>query len=186
MRNKELIKTADSLCIGHDYFSLYNFMLDYLTNMKINNNTGVNGFFRAIKIIENSCYNQRITNSNLRHALGKTGNNMGYTVTKWCRQIESCKALEDLTLDELHYVMGCAARMCKADDKKNKQESFWEQYSTDKKEPEKPRKTVKQADINWKCKRCGAELVLDDSKKSMAGKGWLTIKCAACGFKNKI
>lgn len=105
-KRMELIEISGILDTNGNYSPFYEFASNYIQGMKERGNTNPDTFFNTIKTL----------GSNLcpinRKAMGITGNSTE-NAKKWCSHICSAEELRDLSLDELHYVIGYCARRAK-------------------------------------------------------------------------
>ncbi len=109
MKSKtDLIKISAKLDSSADYASFYEFAVNYIHNMKNKKCLHTDVFFNDIL---NICDSQNIGENKIY--LGISGENVGKIIT-WCNKLEVQKSiLNELSLDELHYVMGYCARRAK-------------------------------------------------------------------------
>ncbi len=108
MKNKaELIEISRVLDTNGDYYPFYEFASNYIQGMKERGNKDTNAFFSTVKTLGNN-----LNSSINRKAMGITGN-ATENAKKWCTYICAARELKDLSLDELHYVIGYCARRAK-------------------------------------------------------------------------
>lgn len=108
MKNKTaLIEISGLLDLRADYFSFYEFSVNYIFNLK-GKNCSSSDFFSSLKRIAD--------NPNIREnfsAFGKQGKGSDVIIKSWATMMCSHPELKKLDLDELHYVMGYCARRSK-------------------------------------------------------------------------
>lgn len=109
MKSKsELIEISNLLDVKPDYFSFYEFSVNYIFNLKGKNINQSERYFNAIKkIADNPNIKQNFA------ALGKQSKNASELIKPWGTMILKSNEIRDLNLDELHYVMGYCARRSK-------------------------------------------------------------------------
>ncbi len=110
MKSKaELIEISGVFDTSAEYCSFYEFAVNYLFNLKEKKITDTDRFFETIKTLGD--------NSGIRAnfaAFGKQSRNAKEVIKPWCtKMLEHRKDLADLSVDELHYVMGYCARRAK-------------------------------------------------------------------------
>ena len=107
----ELIEISGVLDTNGSYSPFYEFASNYIRGMRERENTDPNAFFSAVKTLDNNLDPKSKSQSNLK-AMGITGNSTE-NAKKWCKYICAARELKDLSLDELHYVIGYCARRAK-------------------------------------------------------------------------
>lgn len=193
MTNKELIEIAKTLDICSDNESLYRFAASVLEKSE------PSAFFAIVQDIFNACKGKEIIDENIKNALGKIGG-AGDTVKKWCEGIIKLKlSCEHLSRENLRYVMGTAARLCKVKksdinspdssrQRNNNRSRSGGRYSSN----EPPRtfvfesKTVVEKPKEYFCKYCKQKLEIFEEKMQWVGNGRTKIICAKCGKQNLI
>lgn len=88
--------------------SYYEFASNYILHMKVCGISDTKDFFDAIKLI-----GANTSSTSIIYALGISGVGKQTEIKEWCKSISDNGDLSSLTLDELHYVIGCANRKSK-------------------------------------------------------------------------
>lgn len=113
-RKSELIEISGVMDTSADYFPFYEFAVNYIQGMKNKGNNSALDFIETIRKLGN---NSGIRNNH--YAFGKLSKSPSVMIKTWCLDIVcKNKELENLTLDELHYVMGYCARRAKISEAK--------------------------------------------------------------------
>lgn len=111
-----MIEISKMLDTSADYACFYEFAVKHIQSMKNKGKLNVTVFWDDIRNLGNNS-----TEKNNQYAFGKLSNSssLHVMIKTWCLDI-ICKnkELENLTLDELHYVMGYCARRAKISEAK--------------------------------------------------------------------
>lgn len=102
----ELIEISGVLDTNGSYSPFYEFASNYIQGMKEHGNKEQKSFFEAIKLLGD---NPSEANGKAMGIEGKSPER----IKEWCSYIYNAKELKDLSLDELHYVIGYCARRAK-------------------------------------------------------------------------
>ena len=105
----ELIELSGTFDTRAEYCSFYEFAVNYIFNLKEKKITDANAFFETVKTLgDNSGIYANFS------AFGKQSKNAREIVSSWCTMMKQKKdELSDLSLDELHFLMGYCARRAK-------------------------------------------------------------------------
>ncbi|MCD8094863.1 MAG: hypothetical protein LUE12_01880 [Ruminococcus sp.] len=108
MERKELLRLVKSMDFEADYEKFYRFAQTYVFNLQRKCIDSSDSLFKVLKYCKD---NYRSKNVSYRLGLsGKSANK----IEPWCNFINSRSfELEKLSLEELNYVFGCCARLCK-------------------------------------------------------------------------
>lgn len=147
--SKDLIAIANTLEISGDCFSFYEFAAKFLMGEKVNGRNDTASFYKTLKLLS-----QDNLDKNTINALGKSGKINQFVLKAWISSIEKSRNLKELDMEQLHYVMCYAARMCKikqegttAKDHYKASHSGNKSYSTESK--------PKKAKTTYICPKCG-------------------------------
>ncbi len=114
MTNKELIDISKTLGVSSEEFSFYEFAAKYLLNMKLSEKETTESFFSLVEY----CTDLQNIQS-IKHMFGKSGKDKT-GIQNWCRKLKSKRTeLEKLSINDLQYVMGYAARIAKIKEGEN-------------------------------------------------------------------
>ncbi len=114
MTNKELIDISKTLGVSSEEFSFYEFAAKYLLNMKLSKKETTESFFSLVE------YCTDLKNIEpIKHMFGKSGKDKT-GIQNWCRKLKTKRTeLEKLSINDLQYVMGYAARIAKIKEGEN-------------------------------------------------------------------
>ncbi|WP_310603138.1 hypothetical protein [Anaerosporobacter sp.] len=115
MKVKEKLEVANNLAIKSEYESFYRFAVNYLLSKQNEKREKEPqkeffAFLEKIKKLKNT--EDAIEIKTIYVMMGKVGD-AEYPLKEWCKSILDNQQIRDIETEDLCYIMGSAARLCK-------------------------------------------------------------------------